>query len=182
VAKIAPDLDRWLKHPQVQIRHRREAGVEPAALWTAARAVRLVDARRLGRLIRLRIPGLDPDTTIDQMFRSPPFNVLEDGEGMLVAGLVGRIWTLRRDYALLSFPEEFCTWSARGTVRVLFANWVQRTDGGAALISETRVGSVDLRGRLGLAAVRPLIARSHALISSDGIDAALARTEQPPGA
>jgi hypothetical protein len=162
----------------VRIRHRREAGIEPDALWTAARTVRLADTRRLGRLIRLRIPGLDPDLTIDQMFRSPPFNVLQDGERSLVSGLVGRIWTLRRDYPSLSSPEEFRTWSARGTVRVLFANWVQSVDsGGSALVSETRVDAVDWRGRLGLTAVRPLIARSHALISSDGINAALARAE-----
>jgi hypothetical protein len=132
-------------------------------------------------LIRLRIPGLDPEMTIDYMFRSPPFNVLENGDGMLVSGLVGRIWTLRRDYPLLSDPEEFRTWSARGTVRVLFANWVEHaTSGGAALVSETRVAAVGRRGRLGLAAVRPLIARSHSLISSDGIEAALARAEHLP--
>ncbi len=148
-------------------------------LWTAARTVRLADTRRLGRLIRLRIPGLDPDLTIDQMFRSPPFNVLEDGERSLVSGLVGRIWTVRRDYPSLPGPEEFRTWSERGTVRVLFANWVQAMDGGrSALVSETRVDTVDWRGRVGLAAVRPLIAGSHALISSDGINAALARAER----
>ena len=167
----------------MQIRHRREAAVEPATLWTAASAVRLADARRLGRLIRLRIPGLDPDLTIDQMFRSPPFNVLDEGARMLVAGLVGRIWTLRRDYPTLSDPEEFRTWSAPGTVRVLFANWVQPTgSGGSALVSETRVAAVDWRGRLGLAAVRPLIAGSHTLISSDGINAAIARAEHGPPA
>jgi len=125
----------------------------------------------------MRIPGLDPELTIDRMFRSPPFNVLEDGESMLLSGLVGRIWTLRRDYPTLSGPAQFRTWSARGTVRVLFANWAAGTEsGGSMLVSETRVDAVDWRGRLGLAAIRPLIARSHGLISSDGIDAALAAT------
>lgn len=165
----------------MRIRHRREAEIEPAVLWAAASAVRLSDTRRLGRLIRLRIPGLDPDLTIDQMFRSAPFNVLEDGRRMLVAGLVGRIWTLRRDYPSLSDPEEFRTWSGRGTVRVLFANWVEDIPGGSALVSETRVAAVDWRGRVGLAAVRPLISRSHGLISSDGIDAALARADDARG-
>ena len=160
----------------MRVRHRREAEAEPAALWAAACAVRLIDARRLGRLIRLRIPGLDPQLTLDRMFRSPPFNVLEAGQRLLVSGLVGRIWTLRRDYPSLSGPEEFRTWSARGTVRVLFANWVEPVDGGgAALVSESRVAAVDRRGRLGLAVVRPLIASSNGLIASDGINAALAR-------
>ena len=50
--------------------------------------------------------------------------VLEEGEDGLVSGLVGRIWTLRRDYPQLSDAEEFQHWSQRGTARVLFANWV----------------------------------------------------------
>jgi hypothetical protein len=52
--------------------------------------------------------------------------------------------------------------------------------GRSALVSETRVDAVDWSGRVGLAAIRPLIARSHALISSDGINAALARAEHGP--
>jgi hypothetical protein len=108
------------------------------------------------------------------MFRGPPFNVLAEDEFGLVSGLVGRIWTLRRDYPRLSGPEEFRTWSTRGTVRVLFANWVEPVgEDSAALVSETRVQAVDGRGRLGLMAVRPLISSSHQLISREGIQAAL---------
>jgi hypothetical protein len=171
---MQPDLDSWLERAQVKIRHQREADVTADELWAAARAVRLGDTRRLGRLVRWRIPGLGPELTFDEMFRRPPFNVLQDGERVLVSGLVGRIWTLRRDYPVLSGPEEFRSWSTSGTVRVLFANWAQE-DGErrATLVSETRVEPVDRWGRIGLGAVRPLIASSHGLISSDGIDAAL---------
>lgn len=168
-----PDLDRWLPDPQVRIHHRREAGVDPDTLWQAARDVRLADARRLGRLVRLRIPGLSPELRFEELFRRPPFNVLEDGPMLLVSGLVGRIWTLRRDYPTLTSPEEFRDWCRSGTVRVLFANWVEPADHGAALVVEARVGAVDRWARLGLGAVRPLIASSHGLISSDGIEAAL---------
>lgn len=172
---MPPELDDWLDKPQLRIRHRREADATPAELWRAAQSVRLRDTRRLGRLIRMRIPGLSPDLGLDEMFRAPPFNVLLDSEQALVSGLVGRIWTVRRDYPRLDGPEEFRSWSQRGTVRVLFANWVEpgHAAGRAALVSETRVQAVDGRGRLGLAAVRPLIASSHYLISRDGIQAAL---------
>jgi hypothetical protein len=171
---MPPDLDVWLPGPQIRVRHRREAQAAPAELWAAAQAVRLRDARNLGRLVRLRIPGLSPDLRFDEMFRAPPFYVLFEDELTLVSGLVGRIWTMRRDYPSLSGADEFRSWSRRGTVRVLFANWVQPTDDGrAALLSETRVQAVDRRGRLGLAAVRPLISSSHQLVSRDGMRAAL---------
>ncbi|HWD84456.1 MAG TPA: hypothetical protein VG321_01815 [Solirubrobacteraceae bacterium] len=171
---MPPDLDVWLPGAQIRVRHRREAQADPAELWAAAQAVRLRDARNLGRLVRLRIPGLSPDLRFDEMFRAPPFYVLFEDELTLVSGLVGRIWTMRRDYPSLSGADEFRSWSRRGTVRVLFANWVQPTDDGqAALVSETRVQAVDRRGRLGLAAVRPLISSSHQLVSRDGIRAAL---------
>ena len=180
---MPPDLDAWLPAPQIRIRHRREAQATPAELWAAAQAVRLRDARNLGRLIRLRIPDLSPDLAFDEMFRSAPFNVLYEDEMTLVSGLVGRIWTIRRDYPSLSGPDEFRDWSRRGTVRVLFANWVEPAgDGRAALVSETRVQAVDRRGRLGLAAVRPLISSSHQLISRDGMRAALRAVGDSRGA
>jgi hypothetical protein len=173
---VRPDLDTWLARPQITIAHRRETDIPPDELWAAAQAVQLSDTRRLGRLVRWRIPGLAADLTFDELFRSPPFNVLAASDRLLVAGLVGRIWTLRRDYPVLSDPDEFRAWNRPGTVRVLFANWVEALDGGgAALHSEARVAPVDRWGRMGLRAVRPLIASSHGLISSDGIEAALHR-------
>jgi hypothetical protein len=181
VPESRPDLDHWLADPQIRIEHRRAADAEPEAVWSAAQSVRLGEARRLGRLIRLRIPGLSSDLRFGEMFRRPPFNVLHEDDRMLISGLVGRIWTLRRDYPILGSPEEFREWSRRGTARVLFAHWVEpREGGGALLVSQTRVQAVGRRGRLGLAAVRPLISSSHHLIGRDGIDAALRRLAQAP--
>ncbi|HET9720008.1 MAG TPA: hypothetical protein VFP55_08030 [Solirubrobacteraceae bacterium] len=180
---MPPDLDAWLARPQIRVRHRRQAAAAPETLWRAAQAVRLQDAPGLGRLIRLRIPGLSPELRFDEMFRAPPFNVLFEDELGLVCGLVGRIWTIRRDYPILAGPEEFRSWSSSGTVRVLFANWAEPAgDGGGALVSETRVAAVDRRGRLGLAAVRPLISSSHQLIGREGIRAALRAVADTPGA
>jgi hypothetical protein len=176
---VRPDLDSWLDRPVVRIHHRREANVEPAALWAAARSIRLADTRALGRLIRLRIPGLSSAAAFDDLFRSPPFIVLYADDGALVSGLVGRIWTLQRDYPTLAEPDEFRRWMAPGTVRVLFATWVEPVNPRiTALVSETRVAAVDRRARLGLAVVRPLIATSHNLIGSDGIDIAIKRARR----
>jgi hypothetical protein len=178
---VEPDLDTWLERPLVHVRHRREANVEPAALWEAARSIRLADTRTLGRLVRLRIPGLAAGSVYDEMFRSAPFNVLYEDDSALVSGLVGRIWTLRRDYPQLAVPDDFRHWSARGTVRVLFANWVEPVGSdGAALVNDTRVDAVDRGARLGLSTLRPLIARAHNLIGSEGLDIAIKRARSSP--
>jgi hypothetical protein len=175
---LKPDLDSWLERPSIRIHHRREANAEPEALWVAARSIRLSDTRALGRLIRVRIPGVPPAAAFDDLFRSAPFTVLYEDDRALVSGLVGRIWTLRRDYPALAEPDEFRRWSTRGTVRVLFATWVEPTStGGSALTSETRVDAVDRRARLGLAALKPLIATSHNLIGNDGLDIAIKRVQ-----
>jgi hypothetical protein len=175
-----PDLDHWLAKPSMRVAHRRESDASPERLWEAARSVRLADARMLGRLVRWRIPGLDGDLSFDQMFRAPPFLVLaEEDERELVSGLAGRIWTLRRDYPRLTDPEEFRDWSTGGTARVLFANWIEQTPSGrAALQSEVRVEAIGMQGRVGLAAVRPLVATFGNLIGSDGIEAAVRLAER----
>lgn len=175
---MRPDLDAWLADAAISVSHRREAAVAEPDLWDAARTVRIEDTRVLGRLLRWRIPGVAGSTTYDELFREPPFAVLHEGEGMLVSGLVGRIWTLRRDYPAISGPDEFRAWSMTGTACVLYANWVEPVGaGGAALVSETRVRPTDRDGRRGLAAVRPLISAFNALIGREALDLAVRRAE-----
>jgi hypothetical protein len=138
----------------------------------------------LGRLVRLRIPGLSAGIAFDEMFRRAPFIVLDEGEHFLLSGIVGRIWTLRRDYPALSGPDAFRDYSTRGTVRVLFASWAQdeapgsRGQARAALCSEVRVEAFGTQGRLGLATVRPLVRGFQQLIGSDAITAAVRRAER----
>lgn len=175
-----PDLDYWLPEPSIRVAHRRQAQAPPDRLWEAARQLRLSDARLLGRLIRWRIPGLAADLTFDDMFRAPPFVVLTEEPGrLLVSGLVGRIWTLRRDYPELADPEEFRTWHTAGTARVLFANWIDESGEHRATIhAEVRVEAIGAQGRVGVAAVRPLVRAFGSLIGSDGIEVAARRAEQ----
>jgi hypothetical protein len=173
-----PDLDYWLPDPALRVAYRRETSVSPDRLWEAARAVRMSDARRLGRLVRWRIPGLAADLTFDAMFRSPPFMVLAEEPGRaLLSGLVGRIWTLRRDYPQLRDPDQFRHWSASGTARVVFANWITGSSP-TELHAEVRVEAIGVQGRIGVAAVRPLVRTFGSLIGSDGIEAAIRRAEQ----
>jgi hypothetical protein len=175
----APDLDKWIPKPALRVLHRRESSVSAQALWQAAREVRLSDTAVLGRLVRWRIPGLARDLGYDGLFRHSPFLVLEEGEHALVSGLVGRIWTLRRDYPALGSPEEFQQWSRGGTARVVIANWVQERDGdGSVLSAEARVEAVGAQGRLGVAAVRPVVRAFQHLVGSDGINAAVRRAER----
>ena len=174
---MPPDLDHWLVRPAIRVAHRRATTAPADRLWEAARQVRLSDARLLGRLVRWRIPGLAPGLAFDEMFRAPPFIVLTENEGRaLVSGLVGRIWTLRRDYPRLRDPQEFREWSTPGTARVLFANWVHEDP--TELHAEVRVEAIGAQGRVGIAAVRPLVSAFGHLIGSDGLEVAVRRAEQ----
>jgi hypothetical protein len=172
-----PDLDQWLAKPSMRVAYRRQTDVPADRLWEAALEVRLSETRLLGRIIRWRIPGLAAALSFDEMFRAPPFLVLTEEPGRsLVSGLVGRIWTLRRDYPELHDPEEFLEWSAPGTARVVFANWIEEEP--TAICAEVRVESIGAQGRIGVAAVRPLVSAFGALIGSDGLDAAVRRAER----
>lgn len=171
---MTPDLDHWLARPTLRIAHAHETDADADALWAAARSVTMQEAGLLGRLVRWRIPGVDGTVTFDALFRNAPFIVLQDSGRTLVSGLVGRIWTLRRDYPQLSDPDEYRVWSTGGTARVLFAHWVEDT----GLFSEVRVEAFGARGRAGVAAVRPLIRAFHHLIFSDGLAVAARRAEE----
>jgi hypothetical protein len=172
-----PDLDGWLPKPTIQVRHSRRSSADPEALWQAARSVRVRETALLGRLVQWRIPGIAAEVSFDELFRKPPFCVLEEGEHALVSGIVGRIWTLRRDYPKLDDPEEFRSFDTPGTARVIFAMWAAPEGPGGRLSAEVRVAPVGVQGRIGIGAIRPLVAGFNNLIASDGLGAALRRAE-----
>jgi hypothetical protein len=177
-APTRPDLARWLPNPILSSVHRREADAAPADAWRAASAVTLAECRVLGRLVRWRIPGVPEEATYHELFRSDPFLLLEESERSSLSGLCGRIWTLRRDYPMLDDPAEFAAWEEPGTVRVLFAHWVEPTDGDrATLVSEVHIAAFDAAGRRGLRLVRPLIASFERLIDREPLVIAAERAE-----
>ena len=174
----AERLDAWLGAPAVRTHHRRTAAASTQALWERATEVRLDETRALGRLVRWRIPGLGPDPTYHELFRSYPFCVLEEDHHRLVTGLCGRIWTLARDYPRLDGPEAFRAWDERGTVRVLFAHWAEPDgDGRATLVSEARVDPVDRLARARLKALWTVIGPFERLVGAEPLTVAARRAE-----
>jgi hypothetical protein len=170
-------LDAWVPSPAVRTYHRRVAQTTPAALWDAATSLELSDTRTLGRLVRWRIPGLDPELTYGELFRAYPFTVLEQGERHLLAGLCGRIWTMARDYPRLSGPDDFARWDEPGTVRVLFGHWVRPVGGGCAeLVSEARVAPVDRTAANRLRTLWKVVGPFERLVGAEAIVAATARS------
>jgi hypothetical protein len=174
----APDLDRWLADPVIRTRHRRVSHADPDVLWQAADALRVRDTRALGRAVRWRIPGLAADQTFGELFRSHPFTVLEEGERYLLSGLVGRLWTLERDYPRLAGPEDFRGWDRKSSARVLFAHWVEDDPRGSALVSEGRVEAVDRRAAVRLRALWTLLGGFERLIGGEALGVAVRRAEQ----
>jgi hypothetical protein len=173
------DLDTWLPRPQVRTHHRREATAPADVLWDEASRIRLSDARRLGPVVRWRIPGLPEHLTFGELFRGPPFTVIGEGDGWLASGLCGRLWTLQRDYPELAGPSEFAGWDKPGTVRVLFAHWVEPAGPGrTALVSEGRVQPVDRGARLRLAALWAMIGMFERLIGAEPLELAVRRAER----
>jgi hypothetical protein len=171
-------LDDWVPDPAVRTHNRRSAAAAPEALWDAARAVRLSDTRRLERLVRWRIPGVVHGQTYDELFRTEPFTLLEQGDTWSVSGLCGRIWTLARDYPRLSGPEDFRAWDERGTVRVLFAHWAEPGENGrSTLVSEARVDPVDASARMRLRALWTVIGPFEPLVGAEPLTVAVKRAE-----
>lgn len=173
----AARADFWLPDPAVHVHHRRRAAVAPEELWRAAEQIRLDETRTLGRLVRWRIPGLREGITFRDVFREYPFLELEGGELWSISGLAGRIWTLKRDYPRLETPEEFEGWDRQGTVRVLFAHWVEADGDGAALVSDCRVKPVDAFASMRLKALWRLIGVFERLVGGEALAAAVRRAE-----
>jgi hypothetical protein len=170
-------LERWADDPAVRSRHCRRARADPAALWEVAQSIRLADTRRLGRLVRWRIPGTPASLTYHELFSRYPFTVLERGDTWQLSGLCGRIWTLAPDYPRLSGPEAFESWSERGTVKVIFAHWTRPAGDGAELLSEARVTPVGRRAALRLRGLWSVVAPFERLVGAEPLAIAARRAE-----
>ena len=175
------DLDAWLPDPVVRTCHERHAAAPADVLWDAALGVCLSDTRTLGRLVRWRIPGTPEHQTYRAMFAQYPFVLLAEGPGWSMSGLCGRIWTPQRDYPRLDGPEAFRTWDRPGTVRVLFAHWVQDgADGTSTIVSEARVAATDRAARLRLRSVWAVMGVFERLIGAEPLAVAAERASRRP--
>jgi hypothetical protein len=174
-----PSLDDWLPRPTVRVAHHRDSGAAADRLWREASLLELDDCAALGRLVRWKIPGLEPGLTFDRMLREAPFVLLHESEHQVLSGLAGRIWTLHRDYPHLSGPDDYRAWRTAGTARVLFGIWVDRLAAGSRLTVEVRVEALGLKGRIGVTALAPLIRSCEHLLGAEALRAATHRAEQP---
>jgi hypothetical protein len=140
------ELDAWLPDPSIRTRHRRTARAEPEVLWAAAEQLRLDQTRTIGRLVQWRIPSTPAGIGFRELLSTHPFAELDGGDGWSVSGLCGKIWTTADDYPRVD-GEGFRAWDQGGTVRVLFAHWVEpgEAPGTSAIVSEARVSPVDRR-------------------------------------
>jgi hypothetical protein len=171
------DLDDLLPEAPVRTHHRRTARAAADTVWDAACALRLSDTRRLGRLVRWRLPDTPPDCTFRELLRRYPFILLEEGLRYSVSGMCGRLWTLGSDYPRLSSPADFAAWDEPGTVRVVFATWVQEDDDGRVeLCEEARVKPVDRAAALRLSLLWTAVGRFEGLIGSEAISRAVDAT------
>lgn len=156
-------------------RHRRTAAAPAAALWDAANHLLLADTRRLGALVRWRLPGTPAEQSFSGLLEHHPFVVLDRGDGWSLSGLCGRIWTLAPDYPELETPEAFRAWSAPGTVRVLFAHWVEPDASGSAIVSEARVAPVDRGAAIALRSLWLIVSPFERLIGAEPLTLAAQR-------
>lgn len=143
-------LDRWLPDSTVRTVHRRRSAAPPDALWGAARAAAIGDTITLRPLIMLRLRGARPTarTTFEELFRAPPFVLLEEGERLSVSGLAGKLWTPGGDYASFDDGDEYSAHGTPGTAKVALATTVVALDGGGSeIVSESRVWCVDRSAR-----------------------------------
>jgi hypothetical protein len=171
------DLDDLLPDAPVRTHHRRATSASADDVWDAACALRLSDTRRLGRLVRWRLPDTPADSTFRELLRRYPFTLLDEGLRYSVSGMCGRIWTLRTDYPRLAGPADFAAWDEPGTVRVLFATWTQEgADGRVELCDEARVQPVDRAAAMRLRLLWATVGRFEGLIGSEAISRALDTT------
>lgn len=173
-----PDLDRWLPTPAIRTHHRRPARAAADALWEAASTVRVAETGALGHVVRWRLGGrraVTPETTYRELFARPPFAVLDEGERWSVSGLVGRIWTLQRDYPQLDGAEAFRAFDQAGSARVLFAHWVEPAGERSVLFSEGRVEAIGPGAALRLRALWALLGPFERLIGGEALSLAARR-------
>jgi hypothetical protein len=143
-------LDRWLPDPTVRTLHRRRSAASPEVLWAAARAAAIGDTLTLRPLIMLRLRGARPTTatTFEELFRTDPFVLLEEGERLSVSGLAGRLWTPAGDYASFDDGDAYAAHEAPGTAKVALATTVVASAGGGSeIVTESRVRCVDRSAR-----------------------------------
>lgn len=112
--------------------------------------MRVSDTLALRPIIALRFGPYAPsaDTTFRELFRCPPFTLLEESTHSSISGLAGRVWALGDVFASLDGADDFAAFAQPGTAKVAVLNQVRPCAGGSEILSEARVWCTDRRARL----------------------------------
>jgi hypothetical protein len=170
--------------PRYDVRtcHSRTAATSPKRLWDAATRVRVRDTRTLRPVIAVRLGAHapQPETTFRELFRSPPFILLDDRPGELsVSGGAGPLWSPRAGFAEFTSPDDFREFEERGNAKVAFFNGVRPHARGAELVSEARVWCVDPGARALFRALWLVVGQFERFIGSEPLSAAVRIAERP---
>jgi hypothetical protein len=108
------------------------------------------DTRTLRPIISLRFGrhAPSPDTTFRDLFRQMPFVLLEEGERASISGMAGRLWSISAGFVELRSPDEFRSFDAPSTVKVVVATTVRDHPRGAEIVSDVRMACSDRRARV----------------------------------
>ena len=169
--------------------HVQRAAVPPERLWAAAQSVRVRDTRTLRPIIALRFGPYapSPDTTFRELFRRPPFTLLEESGHASVSGMAGRLWALGDVFARIEGPDDYAAFADSGTAKVAVLNQVRPLAGGdSEILSEARVWCTNRSARLRFAPFWAVIGRFSIFIRLDLLATAARRAQAPasppPGA
>jgi hypothetical protein len=161
-----PPLDRWLPEFDVHERHERLLPVSPERALQIVLAVPAAPDPVVRLLLRLR--GLRPGRSIEELQDRLGFDELERTPRTLVAGGCGTPWRPRAGSRPFANP-------APGTVRMAMAFWAEPRADGSLLLTETRVTAVDERARRAFRRYWRLVGPFSALIRRRWLAAAAKR-------
>ena len=153
-------LDEFLPDYDFNEIHSTRVAASPAEVLAAARAVTAREVPLLVALMALRrLPSaLRPprgrwgrgdrilDAPLLDHFTRAGFLVLADRPDELVAGVVGRFWTLDGGIRRIA-ADDFVTFAEPGFAKAVFDFHVRGVAGGTVLITETRIKGTDERAR-----------------------------------
>ena len=161
----------------------QRASVPPARLWEAAQSVRVRDTRTLRPIIALRFGPYAPsaDLTFRELFRRPPFALLEESEHCSISGLAGRLWALGDVFARLEGPEDYAAFADPGMAKVAVLHQVRPLGGDASeIVSEARVWCTNRSARLRFTPFWAVVGRFSIFIGLDLLATAVRRAQAAP--
>jgi hypothetical protein len=137
-------LDDWLPQWDAGELHETRVTATPERALAAMLELPIAADRLTNALFHLR--GLRADgRTADVVAAGAA--LLEHTPTVWVIGLAGRPWQRRGGRVRFAAAEEWRAYADPGSVRMALALWAEPAEGGARLLTETRISALDDRAR-----------------------------------